>query len=228
MPYFKYEALPEWAEAHPSAELEEMGIPPPNTFEYATPWQAETTVMSFPTTPGEEPKIPDQRVYAANVARPIAKRGVLARLFGRRPPSIAPVPTLTPEQREDSVRAFLEKQKAASEHALWAVSTAAARFRGAGVKRIVGTYDGGGDESFTCFQFMEMNDGRRIDVNEIAQVGLEQFGLEDLIYEAAAALMGKYDAGEFILQGALTVDVDACTITDEKDAATVFAFANRN
>jgi hypothetical protein len=45
---------------------------------------------------------------------------------------------------------------------------------------------------------------------------------EQLIENAAFALMGTYDAGEFVLRGALVIDFDACTITDEGDADVVF------
>jgi hypothetical protein len=101
-------------------------------------------------------------------------------------------------------------------------------FRAAGVTRVFGSYDGGGDESFTYFQFVEMKDGRRIDCKGLDDNGLSRNELEALIDQATMALMGSYGAGEFSLHGALTVDVDACTVTDEKDAATVFAYAERN
>jgi hypothetical protein len=42
------------------------------------------------------------------------------------------------------------------------------------------------------------------------------------VENAVTALMGSFDAGEFILRGAVIIDFDVCTITDEKDAEVVF------
>jgi hypothetical protein len=225
MPYFCDETSPEF---QAMAELEDFRVAPRSMYEYVTPKERESSVISFPATPGIEPTIPDRPQYQTNVARPTARQGFFARLFGRRRPSISPVPTRTPEQQQEWIANYQAREKAISEHALWKLSAMVAPFRAAGVARILGSYDGGGDESFTYFQFVEMNDGRRIDCNGLDENGLSQIGLEELIEQATMALMGSYGAGEFSLHGALTVDVAACTITDEKDAATVFAYAERN
>jgi hypothetical protein len=35
--------------------------------------------------------------------------------------------------------------------------------------------------------------------------------------------MGRFDAGEFMLRGALIIDFEACTITDEQNPDVVFS-----
>jgi len=218
MPYYFGADLPGWEEYLDEAESEGIDLPPLTSFQYVEPWQTKTSVVSFPATPGTEPTIPPNPEYPAKFATP-ANQSFLSRLFGQ-PPAPAPAPAQpTPEDWQNWRTKFFEVEKARSAHALWKVSKAADRFRAAGVRRVFGGYDGGGDESFTHFRSVEMNDGRRLDYN-----GLEQNWLdcEALIFDAAAAIMGQFDAGEFTLRGALTVDFDACTITDEKDAAIVF------
>jgi hypothetical protein len=42
------------------------------------------------------------------------------------------------------------------------------------------------------------------------------------VNNAVSALLGSFDAGEFVLRGAVIIDFHACTITDEKDADIVF------
>src|SRR5262249_7295484 len=93
--------------------------------------------------------------------------------------------------------------------------------RAAGVKRIFGSYDGGGDESFTHLHGVEMSDSRVIAAEELSNEA-EAVRYQELVENAASALMGSYDAGEVVLRGALIIDFDACTITDEKNQDVVF------
>lgn len=223
MPYYYGADSPGWDEYLDQAEAEGIDIPSTSSFAYVEPWQAKTSVVPFPATPGVEPIIPAQPRYPVQIAQPPARQGFFSRLFGRPPAPVVSVPAATPEQLQDWHSNFLKREKATSEHALWKVSTVAARFRAAGVKRVFGSYDGGGDESFTHFHSVEMNDGRRVDYNGLERKGLDY---EALINEAASAIMGRFDAGEFVLRGALTIDFDACTITDEKDAAIVFGLGD--
>ncbi len=222
MPYFCDETSPEF---QAMAEREDFRDTPRSLYEYVTPWEIQGSVISFPATPGIEPTIPDRVEYPAT--RAVAKRGFLARLFGGGRPPISQVPTVTPEQQQEWLANFQAREKAFSEHALWKLSAMVAQFRAAGVRRVFGSYDGGGDESFTYFHYVEMKDGRQIDRSDLDENELDLVGLEALIEQATTALMGSYGAGEFSLFGALTIDVDACTITDEKDVATVFAAADR-
>jgi hypothetical protein len=117
---------------------------------------------------------------------------------------------------------FEKQQKYLSELALWKISGVTAKFRAAGVKRVFGRYDGGGDESFTHYRGIEMSDGRVISAAESIgeKIGAQEIG--QLIEDAASALLGSFDAGEFVVRGALAIDFEACTITDERNVDVVF------
>jgi hypothetical protein len=104
------------------------------------------------------------------------------------------------------------------EHALWKVSGMAATCRAMGVKRVFGSYDGGGDESFTYLLGVEMSDGRMIP----AALHDEAEDTAQLVESAVFALMDEsFGIGPLTLQGVVIIDVDACTITDEKNADVV-------
>ena len=93
--------------------------------------------------------------------------------------------------------------------------------RAAGVKLVFGSYDGGNDESFTHLHGAAMNDGRMIEPEELRKIsGAANY--DGLVDDAVTALMGSFDAGPFFLRGAVIIDFDACTITDEKNAGVVF------
>lgn len=168
---------------------------PTSLFKYIEPWIARATVLQFPETPGPQPTLP--------------------------PASPAPQP-LSPQQLFEK---FQEEQKRAAQSALWKLSSMTAKCRAAGIKRVFGGYDGGGDESFTHCRSIEINDGRLIPA---ATTGGNVNGIdcEQLIEHAAFALLGSFDAGEFVLRGAVAIDFDACTIVDERDADVVFAEAS--
>jgi len=96
-----------------------------------------------------------------------------------------------------------------------------AKCRASGIKLVLGGYDGGGDESFTHLRSIEMGDGRVISVESIPSE-IRDIDYGQLIEHAAFALVGRHDAGELVLRGAVVIDFDACTITDEKDIDLVF------
>jgi hypothetical protein len=100
-------------------------------------------------------------------------------------------------------------------------SSLTADCRALGIKRVFGSYDGGSDESFTYFEGIEMRDGRTFAAESVRD---ETRGVDcaQLVEDAAHALMGGFDSGPFILHGVLTIDFDACTITDEKNPDIVF------
>jgi hypothetical protein len=123
--------------------------------------------------------------------------------------------------QEQWIENYKKEQRAISAYALWKVSGLAATCRALGVKRVFGSYDGGGDEGFTYFRGVEMRDGRVIPAESFRREGRGD-DCEELTGNAVYALMGTFDAGEFILHGVVIVDVDACTITDEKNADVVF------
>jgi hypothetical protein len=198
-------------------EMEETGNgePPVSLFEYIEPLQAHSTVLSFPDTPGPEPEIPRRAAYSPP---PVRKPGFFARLFGQKEASVAEAPRLSTEQWLEN---FRMEEKAASAHALWKLSGLTATCRALGVKRVFGSYDGGGDESFTYYHGIEMSDGCMISEELLRKVA-EDIDCDQLVENAVSAIMGGFDAGEFKLHGAVIIDFDACTITDEKDAGIVF------
>jgi hypothetical protein len=126
---------------------------------------------------------------------------------------------LGPRPQQFSPARFQQEQRAVSELALWKLSSMTLMCRAAGLKRVFGRYDGGGDESFTYFRRVEMIDGR---VGPAELIAGTPINCEALVSDAAFALMGTYDAGEFVLRGALVIDFDACTITDERNIDVVF------
>ena len=101
-------------------------------------------------------------------------------------------------------------------------------------------YDGGNDEGFTHFEAIEMADGRRLtskdptarDVIRAAikakggkadTDGFEKYGDLDILDDAAVAFLGPgFGAGNCAMFGAITIDCEGCTITDEKDPNRAF------
>ena len=193
MPYYIGAGDPEWDQHQKiNEERGDYSEPPISLFKYVEPWTAGTTVLQFPETPGPRPQ--DK--------------------------TADPDPNLN-ESEQWRVN-YQNEQKHASELGLWAVSGMTAKCRANGIKRVFGDYDGGGDESFTYFRGIEMNDERRISADSIRG---ETRGIdcEQLIADGVAALMGgSFDAGEFILHGAVVIDFEACTVTDERNVDVVF------
>jgi hypothetical protein len=216
MPYYIGEEDPEW-DAY--SELEEAEKPPSQTLlKYIEPWEAKTTVASFPKTPGPEPEVPPEISYPfAPSTNRERKPGLIARLFGKKSTPPTPQAQISPEDYWES---WQQRQSALCAHDMWKVSDMAAQCRALGVKRIYGRYDGGGDESFTCLYGAELNDGRKIAPDALPKGSGVDF--EQLFEMAIFAILGSYDAGGFVLRGAAVVDFEACAITDEKNADIVF------
>jgi hypothetical protein len=213
MPYYFDEDDGEYwdkVEADPDYEV------PKSLFKYVEPWQAKATVLSFSETLGPEPEIPQRIPYPLNPV-PAPKQGFFARLIGN-------ASTASTETPQPSLDQWLENhrkvEEAACAHALWKVSSLTAPCRGLGVMRVYGSYDGGGDESFTYFKGIKMRDGRAV-AAELARGETRGIDCDRLVEDAAHALMGGFDAGSFQLHGMLIIDFDACTITDEKNADVV-------
>jgi hypothetical protein len=188
MPYYLGEDMEEeWHEYMDQVDADPTWEASESQFKYVEPWRAKTTVLSFPETPGPEPEVPQPAAYRSP---PASKPGFFARLFG-------------------------QKADPAEPH-LWKVSRLTATCRTVGVKRVFGSYDGGGDESFTYFLGIEMIDGRVIPAEELGRQ-TRSVDYDQLVDDAVSALIGRFDAGPFILHGAVIIDFDACTITDEKN-----------
>jgi hypothetical protein len=122
-----------------------------------------------------------------------------------------------------------EREKASSVHALWEISAMTALCRDLGVKRVFGSYDGGGDEGFTHYRGVEMSDGRVIPASkdqwtmaDLVQGGPPDIDFDELVESAVCALMGDaFGIGPVSVDGVVIIDFDACTITDEKNADVV-------
>jgi hypothetical protein len=116
---------------------------------------------------------------------------------------------------------YFEKSQAfQSTQATNKISMLAKKCRELKVKRVLGSYQGGNDEGFTRFQGLVMADGRRIEPVDSLPDGID---FEGMIDAAVTALMGSWGAGPYELIGAVMIDIDASTITDEKDRDAVFA-----
>jgi hypothetical protein len=187
--------------------------PPKSLFKYVEPWQVRTTVLSFSETPGPEPEIPGRIPYPLNTY-PGPGQGIFARLFGT---GSAPAAETAQPSRDQWLENHRAIETATCAHALWKISRMTVPCRVLGVKRLFGSFDGGNDESFTYVTGVEMRDGRVVAAADLRGVDYDQ-----LIEDAAHALMGRFDAGAFQLHGVLTIDFDACTITDEKNVDVVF------
>jgi hypothetical protein len=131
------------------------------------------------------------------------------------------IPPRAPYSRDTWLENYRKEQEATAAHALWQLSRLTATCRALGVKRVFGSYDGGGDESFTHYHGVEMRDSRALSEELLRKVAKDIDG-DQLVEDAVAVLMGSYGAGEFALRGALIIDFEACMITDEEDAGVVF------
>jgi hypothetical protein len=131
------------------------------------------------------------------------------------------LPQRTPYSAENWLENHRKAEEAASAHALWKVSRLTATCRALGVKRVFGSYDGGNDESFTSYHGVELSNSRLLSEELLRKVA-QDVDCDRLVEDAVAALMGSYGAGAFVLHGAVVIDFEACTITDEKDVNVVF------
>ena len=162
---------------------------------------------------------------------------LLDRLLGRRPPPSPPAPRLTWEEQQ-------QEQERRGQHAL---ALFVAALREIGARRVYGRYDGGNDEGFAWLDHVELRSGDRLAADEVtsrlaATSLVERLADADLWHRrrwttaqdvrelvdftlapvlAARLLGGGYGTGPFCLYGAFTVDLDACTIVDDPDAAPV-------
>jgi hypothetical protein len=117
--------------------------------------------------------------------------------------------------------------------------------RKTGVQRFYCRYDGGHDEGFSRLDRAEMTDGTRLDADALSR-RLTDAGLLNKIYAAgimrpsahfsdrellrqfldhwlanewATMLLGDgYGTGEYSMYGAFTVDLEACTVFDDRHA----------
>ena len=120
--------------------------------------------------------------------------------------------------------------------------------REVGVRRLYCRYDGGNDEGFAWLDRAETRDGRRLNIDRLirklsgarimgklcaAGMAGGGLGLTDrrqlraiirdwLVREWAGMLLGHgFGTGEYSMYGAFTVDLEACTITDDPGAEAI-------
>jgi hypothetical protein len=217
MPYCFGEGDPGWDEL---MEGDAARAPKVSQFYYLTPPD-----MGGPPSPV---RFSDQ-VPAPRGAAPAAP-SLLDRLLGRRPGAEAML-----GQEREAERARSSQQ--------WLALIVAA-LREIGVRRVYGRYDGGNDEGFAWLDHVALASGERLTPDEaarrlaatrlrerLADAGLwhAQWGagekamrdvaLDALVTECAVNLLGGgYGTGPFYMYGAFTVDLDACTIVDDRDA----------
>ncbi len=243
MPYVFAEDEGEWLEREPAPPRADQfqyltppefgGAPEPVHF------SLEPITPQPEPPPPVEPPPPFRHIPPAPA--PPQGRSILDILLGwlRRAPS--PQPTT-------AVRATLVVQRPGRDPAqrrqqLFAI--AIPELRNAGVRRAYCRYDGGHDEGFAWPVRFDMQDGGRLSPRELAE-RLRGAGLLDRLYAAnvvdrpmgpspdqerddvvlgwlcdewASLLLGDgYGTGEYSMYGAFTVDLHACTITDDRNA----------
>jgi len=117
--------------------------------------------------------------------------------------------------------------------------------RRAGVRRVLCRYDGGNDEGFATPDAIEMQDGGRLEAAALKEA-LRDAGILEKLYAAeivrrlpeafpdqpsdvcvlrwlcdewAAMLLGEsYGDGGYSMYGTFDVDIEGCTISDDRDA----------
>lgn len=203
MPYYVGEGSPEWDRF---LESDEAGLPPRRSmFGYIQPEYARSGVLSFPREPS---------THEAS-AEPASKPGLFARLFGRNAPPPSPTAPET-QSVEDLFGLFSAEQEEIAAEALSQIARRAVDYRKRGIARLFGSYDGGNDESFGHLTRLEMANGEIIET-PASSLPIELEDIEDLVAVAAHALMGRHDAGPFVLQGSLIIDFERCTLADVAD-----------
>jgi hypothetical protein len=227
MPYYFGEGDPGWDELMDESADEERP-PKASQFRYLTPPE-----LGGPAGPARfSDRVPPPRAAPAP-----ATPSLLDRLLGRKPSAAAPIvrPSRQEQEAEDARR---------SQH--WLALIVAA-LREIGARHVYGRYDGGNDEGFAWLDHVALTSGERLVPDEVArrlaaaglrerlaEAGLwhDQWGtgekamrdiaIETFATECAVKLLGGgYGTGPFYLYGAFTVDLDTCTVVDDRNAEPV-------
>ncbi|WP_284421412.1 MULTISPECIES: hypothetical protein [unclassified Bradyrhizobium] len=172
-----------------------------------------------------------------------ARRSLLDRLFRRAPRSESPQPdrsTLEERRRRDQLERDRRRQLL--------LSTMVPALRAAGAKRAYCRYDGGNDEGFSWLDHYVGDNGDRLDLDLLAVrlwdaglhgqlraagygshltetlkkpqvLELKNFLSSWLTDEWATLLLGRgFGTGEYTMYGAFWVDLETCTISDDRNA----------
>ena len=223
MPNVFGEGFPGWE------ELDDRPLRP-GQFVYLPP--PDFTGMPEPVRFGDRPPATPVRPLSSPppAPPPAPAPSLLDRLLGRR--------RIAPSQRAERER----EEDLRSEH--W-VALLATGLREIGARRAYCRYDGGNDEGFAWLDHVEMKTGERLSPEEIGRRLAESNLLERLVaanlmwsdslqapeeavrsivrdtlaVEYAVMLLGKgFGTGPYFMYGAFTVDLDACTILDDRNA----------
>lgn len=237
MPYYFGEGDPGWDEYVEAVDTENLARAPDVRFVYVVPWQSDSVSVSFPRRPPPDAYPAAARSPQATAATAAPKRpGILARIFGTGPAAPPPGDAAAVEIGSPEWFAQYEQnQKRQAREAMLRVAVAAEAMRAHKVRRVFLRYDGGSDEGFTHFSGIELTDGRRLgaaDAEARAAIGAAEravyggghqsfddtYGDCEFLNEAAVVLLGPgFGTGPFEMFGAVTIDCEACTITDEQD-----------
>jgi len=189
-----------------------------------------------------EPEVTPERQQSAPAESP--RRSFLDRLLGR--PMSSPQPSqISYEER----RRRSERQREQRRQAFFAIMVPA--LREIGVRRAYCRYDGGNDEGFAWLDRFEMQDGQRVSTDTMASRLHEMRVQERLYaaefmkraegasddevrgeikslatdwlctYWASMLLGDGFGTGEYSMYGAFVVDLERCTIIDDRDATPV-------
>ncbi len=235
MPYYFGEDSPDWEEVITQLELQPGAATPREKFTFIDPWQTKAALVHFPRTPTVPPAPPCRKSLFERIFGGIFKETPAASRAS--PP--APEPEAGSDAWFDKVEALF---RGASDAALLRVAALAAALREAGVCRLLIRYDGGNDEGFTYFEAVEMADGRRLTgedrtARKVVAAALrtvhgdssdiDRFERDAGSFvpfdDAAIAFLGPgFGTGPFFMFGAITIDCEACLMTDDADPVRAF------
>jgi hypothetical protein len=233
-----------WGEGDPGWDEEEDGErtyrpPKASQFHYSLPFHVlpPPESISHHESVQFSDRIPQPPTFLPPQTASVP-RGLLGLLLGHRArPASAPEPRLTLEQQQ-------EASAYRGQHVLALIVSA---LREIGVRRVYCRYDGGGDEGFAWLDHAETQSGERLAptllARRLGKTSLLRRGIDAGLWprrrvmraqqlrdiadmqfadECAARLLGGgFGTGEMLLYGALTVDLDTCTIADDRDASPV-------
>jgi hypothetical protein len=237
MPYYWGEGDPGWNEEEEGGEHEHR-LPKASQFRYSLPFH----LLPPPESIGQHESVQFSDQIPPRPAFPIPEatpqtRSFLDHLLGRRAGPPAPAPRLTLEQQ----------QEASAYRHQYMLALVVAALREIGVRRVYCRCDGGNDEGFAWLDHAETRSGerfapdllaRRLAATKLLEHAVDAKlwhrrrltraqGLGDIADRAFASdcagrlLGGGFGTGRMLLYGAFTVDLDACTIVDDRNAEPV-------
>jgi hypothetical protein len=240
MPFIYDETQREWPddgdfEPPPPRPDQFVYIPPSDFGGAPEPVRFSVEPVAIPVESSQPQQTAERQPPAP--ARP-QRRSILDVLLGRRHhPSSSPQ---RPQISYEEIRRQREREHERHRQQFFAVIIP--ELRKIGARRACCRYDGGNDEGFSWLDSIEIQNGGRINAVGLARrlldvqlldkldlaLGLndsrsDQQRLDDVVSELcgewACMLLGEgYGTGEYSMYGAFTVDLETCTITDDRNA----------